>query len=307
MHKQFINDIRQLLLEARGKVARQVNAVIVYTYWEIGRRIVEEEQSGSKRAEYGGQLLKELSARLVKEFGRGYGERDLRRIRQFYLVFPIRSSLRPELTWTHYRTLLGVRNEEARTYYLQEAVQQSWSVRQLERNIASLFFERLKPPLKDPYVLEFLGLDDATVYSESDIESAIIQNIQSFLLELGTGFAFVARQYRIKTETKVFYIDLVFYHYLLKCFVLIDLKVTDLSHQDIGQMDMYVRMFEALRRSADDQPTLGIILCKDKDQTIVKYSMLEESEQLFASSYSLVLPSEDALKAVLEQGFRTVG
>ena len=307
MHKKFISDVRQLLLEARGTVARQVNATMVYTYWEVGRRIVEEEQAGKNRAGYGEQLLKELSAHLVKEFGRGYGERDLRRMRQFYLSFPIRSSLRTELSWTHYRTLSGVRNEDARSFYLQETVQQSWSVRQLERNIASLYFERLKPPLKDPYVLEFLGLDEVTVYSESDIESAIIQNIQSFLLELGTGFAFVARQYRIKTETKVFYIDLVFYHYLLKCFILIDLKVTDLSHQDIGQMDMYVRMFEALRRGADDQPTLGIILCKDKDQTIVKYSVLEESEQLFASGYSLVLPSEDALKAVLEQGFRKVG
>ncbi|MCK7556224.1 PDDEXK nuclease domain-containing protein [Chitinophaga sedimenti] len=283
MRKRFLPGMRELLLAPKRNV---------HMYWEAGRRIVQEERGRPD------ELLKALSDALENR----YPERDLRRIRQFYLTFPNRDALRPELTWSHYRALISVSNEGARSFYLEETLRQSWTVRQLERNISSRYFERMQPGLlKDPYVLEFLGLDEAAVYSESDVESAIILNIQSFLLELGTGFSFVARQYRIRTETKVFFIDLVFYHYILKCFVLIDLKIAALTHQDIGQMDMYVRMFEALKRGADDLPTLGIILCKEKDQTIVKYSVLEESAHLFASKYSLVLPSEDALKAVLER------
>lgn len=313
LKKAFISEIKELLVAARQKAAAVINSAMVLTYWEIGRRITEEEQQGKQRADYGAFLLKELSTHLVAEFGRGFEERDLRRIRQFYLTFPIRDSLRPELSWTHYRTLLRVGNADAREYYINEVVKESWSVRQLDRNIASFYYERMlttkqeKTPgipwdtaIKDPYILEFLGLDPPFTYSESDIETAIINNIQSFLLELGTGFSFVARQYRIKTDTKMFYIDLVFYHYILKCFVLIDLKITELSHQDIGQMDMYVRMFEKLKRGTDDQPTLGIILCTEKDRTMVKYSILEESKQLFASRYSLILPSEEALRMRLQ-------
>jgi predicted nuclease of restriction endonuclease-like (RecB) superfamily len=302
LKKSFVEQIKRMLVA----VKLATTAVILGTYWRIGKLIVTEE----RRLKHAG-FLKELGARLAKEIG--FKERQLHLIRLFYKHFPIRRHIRTELRWTHYCCLLRVTNKAARDYYLGEAVRESWSLRQLERNIASFYYERIYTRIRagpcdaaviDPYILEFLGLGSRAIQSESTIESAIIQNIQSFLLELGTGFAFVARQYRIKTDTKAFYIDLVFYHYLLKCFVLIDLKVTELSHQDIGQMDMYVRMFEALKRGADDQPTLGIILCKEKDQTMVKYSVLEESKHLFASSYSLVLPSEDALKAALEQGFR---
>ncbi|MCK7555794.1 PDDEXK nuclease domain-containing protein [Chitinophaga sedimenti] len=318
LSKTFVSDIKQLLHTARNAACRAVNVAMVHAYWGIGKRIVEEEQKGADRADYGAALLQQLAEQLTKAFGKGFDERELRRIRQFYQAFPFRDALRPELSWTHYRILLRVDDGTARAYYARAAVDNSRSSRQLERNISTKHFERLlvagslpaepgapEDIVRDPYILEFLGLDDPAIYSESDIESAIIANIQSFLLELGTGFCFVARQYRIKTETKQFYIDLVFYHYILKCFVLIDLKVTELTHQDIGQMDMYVRMFEDLKRRPDDQPTIGIILCKEKDQTIVKYSVLEESKHLFASSYSLVLPSEDDLKAVLEQDVRS--
>ena len=320
LRKIFITEIRQMLHHALQKTSRAVNLTMVQAYWSIGRRIVEEEQQGSRRAGYGASLLMELAIHLTKEFGKGFEERELRRIRQFYHAFPIRDALRPELSWTHYRIIIRVEHASARSWYVQVAADNAWSSRQLERNIGTRYYERLLASpksdageqkekgkagandiIRDPYVLEFLGLEQPAIYSESDIEAAIIKNIQSFLLELGTGFSFVGRQYKIKTDTKVFYIDLVFYHYILKCFVLIDLKITELSHQDIGQMDMYVRMFEGLKRGKDDNPTLGIILCTEKDHTMVKYSVLEESKQLFASKYSLVLPSEDELKTELER------
>lgn len=295
---------------------------MVEAYWHIGKRIFEEEQHGQGRAKYGTFLLKELSKELNNEFGKGFDERELRRMRQFYQFFPIRDALRPELTWTHYRVILRVDNSKAREYYITETATASWSTRQLERNINTLYYERLLSTqtkkaaladqqkmekgaasdlIKNPYVLEFLGLERPTSYSETDLETAIISNLQAFLLEMGKGFSFVGRQYRIKTDTKVFYIDLVFYNYILKCFVLIDLKIHELTHQDIGQMDMYVRMFEDLKKTEGDNPTIGIILCADKDQTIVKYSMLEESKQLFASRYKLVLPTENELRAELER------
>lgn len=265
---------------------------MVEAYWHIGKRIFEEEQHGQGRAKYGTFLLKELSKELNNEFGKGFDERELRRMRQFYQFFPIRDALRPELTWTHYRVILRVDNSKAREYYITETATASWSTRQLERNINTLYYEWLLSTqtkkaaladqqkmekgaasdlIKNPYVLEFLGLERPTSYSETDLETAIISNLQAFLLEMGKGFSFVGRQYRIKTDTKVFYIDLVFYNYILKCFVLIDLKIHELTHQDIGQMDMYVRMFEDLKKTEGDNPTIGIILCADKDQTIVKY------------------------------------
>lgn len=284
--------------------------------------LLRKSKNGNEKADYGTFLLKELAKHLTIEFGKGFEERELRRIRQFYQTFPIRDALRPELSWTHYRILLRVESPTARAYYINETAAQSWSTRQLERNINTLYYERLLSTqnksaalkdeqnmekvlssdiIKNPYVLEFLGLEWPTGYSESDIESAIISNLQSFLLELGKGFSFVGRQYRIKTDTKVFYIDLVFYNYILKCFVLIDLKINELTHQDIGQMDMYVRMFEDLKKTEGDNPTIGIIFCAEKDHTIVKYSILEENKQLFASKYRLVLPTEEELRAELER------
>jgi len=318
----FFLEIKQIFQVARQKTFSLVNRAMINAYWEIGRRILEEEQKGQDRAQYGAFLLRELAVRLTEEFGKGFDERELRRMRQFYQYFPLRDALRPELTWTHYRLILRQDTPEARAYYIKEAAEQSWGTRQLERNIQSKYYERLLSTqghprtlpgedqpgnlsagdlLKDPYVLEFLGMDIPSSFSESDLESAILGNLQRVLLELGRGFAFVGRQYSIKTETKQFYIDLVFYNFILKTFILIDLKISELTHQDIGQMDMYVRMWEDLKKVPGDNPTIGIILCAEKDATLVKYSVLEENKQLFASSYRLVLPTEEEWKRELQK------
>lgn len=340
---EFYESIAAILRTARTKVYRAINFTMVEAYWNVGRLIVEEEQEGKKRADYGQALLKNLADKLSKEFGDGFTERNLRNFRQFYLWFPIRHAvraeslivqkteslsgnttsiryaLRSELTWTHYRLLIRVENPKAREWYMNEAADQNWSTRALERQINSLYFERLrlsrdKVPvkaeasenvkaliarpedfIKDPYVLEFLKIPDKTSFRESELEQAIIGKLQDFILELGRGFAFVARQKRITTETMDFYIDLVFYNYILKCFVLIDLKTGPLTPQDIGQMDMYVRLFEDTLKGKDDNPTIGIILCTEKDSTIVKYSVLRGSKRLFASKYKLYLPTEQEL------------
>jgi len=321
----FYRSIAELLRTARTRVYRAVNFTMVEAYWNVGRMIVEEEQRGEKRAEYGANLIKDLSIRLVSEFGKGYSEPSLWNMRQFYQRFPILSTLRRELTWSHYKSLIRIGNEPARSWYLKEAAEQNWSVRALQRQINSLYYERLlmsrneesvikemrqkTEPLaptpqdfiKDPYVLEFLGIPDPYKFHEAELEQAIIGKLQAFMLELGRGFAFVGRQYRISTQTKEFYIDLVFYNYLLKCFVLIDLKTNELTHKDIGQMDMYVRLFEDTVKGKDDNPTVGLILCAEKDQTIVKYSVLEESRQLFAARYQLYLPSEQELIEEIER------
>jgi len=298
---------------------------MVDAYWSIGKRIVEEEQKGEKRAEYGIYLLRDLAKCLTAEFGPGFSEQGLRNMRQFYVVFPIRSTLWSELTWSHYRLLIRIENENARKFYGEEAVSSNWSVRALERQINSLYYERLqsskeKSPvisemqnnvnslnlnprdyLKDPYVLEFLDLKPDTHYLEKDIEKALISQMQKFLLESGRGFSFVARQQRIATDTTNFYVDLVFYNYILKCFMLIDLKVGKLTHQDIGQMDMYVRMYEDKIRGKDDNPSIGLILCTEKDEIVAKYSVLQEDKQIFAAKYQLYLPTEQELIAELER------
>jgi len=287
--------------------------------------IVEEEQRGQKRAEYGTFLIKELSSRLTQEFGRGFSEPSLWNMRQFYRCFPILSAVRRELTWTPYKSLIRIEKEPARSWYMTEAAEQNWSTRALQRQINSLYYERLQmsrdrqpiieemqqktAPLagspedfiKDPYVLEFLGIPDTHKFHEAEIEQAIIDKLQAFMLELGRGFAFVGRQYRISTETKHFFIDLVFYNYLLKCFVLIDLKAGELTHQDIGQMDMYVRLFEDKIKNEGDNPTVGLILCSEKDHTIVKYSVLDENKQLFAAKYQHYLPTEQELIEEIER------
>ena len=314
----FFGSIREILAEARRKAATSVNFIMVEAYWRIGARIVEQEQKGEARAAYGKELIKELSRRLGDEFGRGFSMANLWNFRQFYLAYPDEEklyTLRRELGWSHYRLIMRVEEPKARAYYLHEAAGQGWTSRQLERNIRSGWHQRLlKAPeaeseaaplspeniFKDPYILEFLNLPEDTKTHERDLESALIDKLQAFLLELGRGFSFVGRQFRISSETSLFYIDLVFYHYLLKCFVLIDLKIDKLAHQDIGQMDMYVRMFDDLKRGADDNPTLGIILCADKDQTIVRYSVLHGNEQLFAAKYLTILPSEAELARELE-------
>jgi len=313
----FIQEIKDIWTTAQTKAYTLVNRALIDAYWHIGRRIVQEEQVPG-RAAYGKLLLRDLAARLTSELDKHLDERELRRCRQFFTLFPIRDALRPELTWTHYRLLIRVEDSSARQYYCQEAAIQGWGTRQLERNIQSGYYHRLliRPEVasgtnwptvspfdlvKDPYVLEFLQADIPGGYSESDLESAILSKLHDFLLELGKGFAFVGRQYRLQTDTRSYFIDLVFYNYLLKCFVLIDLKIQELSHQDIGQMDMYVRMFEDLRKVPGDNPTIGIILCSEKDTTLVKYSILQDSTQLFASQYRLVLPTEQELALAVEQ------
>ncbi|PIY19296.1 DUF1016 domain-containing protein [Candidatus Desantisbacteria bacterium CG_4_10_14_3_um_filter_40_18] len=321
--QSLYSDIRNLIESARNKVYQSVNWEMVITYWEIGKRIVEEEQQGENRAEYGKFLIKNLAKKLSDEFGKGFDQSNLRYMRLFYNVFPIRDALRHELSWTHYRLLLRVEDKSTRNFYLTEAIECSWSSRQLERQINSFYYQRLlasqdkkivkaeaknnnqilKPAnlLKNPYILEFLDLKENTNYLEYDIETEILGKLQEFLLELGKGFSFVARQQRITTDAgKHYYVDLVFYNYLLKCFLLIDLKIGTLTPQDVGQMDMYVRLYEQLKKPEGDNPTIGIILCSERDETVVEFSVLAENKQLFASKYQLYLPTKEQLKHLLE-------
>lgn len=319
----LLSDIQSILHQARQKAFAAVNTAMVQAYWQIGKRIMQEEQQGKERADYGSFLIKQLSGQLSGEFGNGFSIANLKNFRQFYLTFPDLEkgyALRSQLTWTHYRLIMRVENTQARQYYLNEAAGQNWSTRALERNINTLYYERLisstsKPStgrlndenqtptdfIKDPYVFEFLNLAEATVQNERTLEAALINNLQHFLLELGKGFSFVGRQYRISSESSHFYCDLVFYNYILKCFVLFDLKTDKLNHENVGQMDMYVRMFDDLKRPEGDNPTIGIILCTAKDETIVKYSILNGSEQLFASKYRVVLPTEKELITEIER------
>ena len=311
-------EIREVLVTARRTAYKAVNFAMVTAYWNVGRLIVEDEQQGNTRAEYGKAILSDLSKRLTDEFGKGFDERELRRIRQFYLVFPKWDALRPELTWTHYRLLIRVQNEQARLWYMNEAAEQTWSSRQLDRQISVLYYERLlnstdtlsvrkeaennlaqlapQEFIHDPYVLEFLNLKNYPALHETDIEKSLINNLQSFLLELGKGFCFVARQKLMRYDNEDFYVDLVFYHSILKCHVLIDLKLGKLTHQDVGQMDSYIRMFDDLYKHTDDNPTLGLILCSDKNEAVVKYSVLAEHRQIFASKYLLELPTPEVLQ-----------
>lgn len=322
---KIYTDIAELLKTARSKAYSTVNSIMVETYWQIGKRIVEEEQGGSSRAEYGSKLIENLSRYLTDAFGKGFSEANLKNMRQFYLVYPkFDTQCVANLSWTNIRTIIRLDNPAERDYYLKEASEQNWTSRQLERNIKSGYYHRLlstqgvnngnniskkqlptfidtKEFVKDPYVLEFLDLPENIEGKESTLETALINNLQKFLLELGKGFSFVARQFRISTETEHFYADLVFYNFILKCFVIIDLKTTKLTHADIGQMDMYVRMFDELKRGVDDNPTLGIILCTDKSETMVKYSVLKESRQIFASKYKTVLPTEEELADMIQK------
>ena len=310
--------------QTRQQTKQVVNQQMVQTYWHIGHLIVEHEQQGQERAEYGKKQLGQLSKRLQSAFGRGFDTTNLRNMRQLYLTFPLRDALRRELSWTHYRSLIRVENQQARDWYAAESVAQDWSSRALERQIGVLYYERLfaskdKQPvaeeaqekiesiiedpqdfLRDPYILDFLNLQDKT-YQESDMEQAITSNLQQFLLELGKGFAFVERQQRIRTDDGDYYIDLVFYNIHLKCFLLIDLKMHKLTHQDVGQMDMYVRMYEQQKRRSDDNPKIGLILCSERNNTVAKYSVLNESKQLFASKYLTELPSEEELQEEIQR------
>lgn len=318
-------EIKSILEQARNKVYKVANSTMVEAYWNIGRVIVEK-QGGSNKAEYGTALIKNLSKKMTKEFGKGFTVANLKNMRQFYLIFQKSYALRSELTWTHYRLLMRVENENARNFYIEECIKSNWSTRQLERQITTLFYERLlsskdkekvskeiyklEPQIKkaediirDPYVLEFLGLPENTSFLEKNLEQALIDHLQKFLLELGRGFSFVARQKRITFDGRHFYIDLVFYNYLLKCFVLIDLKVGDLTHQDLGQMQMYVHYFEEEMMNEGDNPPIGIVLCADKSDSIVKYTLSKNETQVFASKYKAYLPSEEELLSEIRKEY----
>ncbi len=312
-NNNLYDQIASLILESKQNVYRNTNTIILKMYWQIGQVIVENEQKGEQRAVYGKAILINISRKLSLEFGNGFDESNLRNMRNFYTAFPIWDAVRPELSWTHYRIISRVENESIRVHYLKHAIEGNWNTRTLQRNINSQYLGRLlqipneentklhpQQFVKDPYIFEFLGIPLNSSINENQLETALINHVQLFLMELGKGFAFVARQQHIVTDTSDFFIDLVFYNYYLKCFVLIDLKINKLTHEAIGQMDMYVRMYNDLKKAEDDNPTIGIILCTEKDETIVKYSVLKENEMLFASKYRLYLPDENELKQLIE-------
>jgi predicted nuclease of restriction endonuclease-like (RecB) superfamily len=278
---------RNLIISSRKIVYQAANFAMVETYWKIGEKIVEE-QGGVERAKYGDKLIAGLSEKLTAEFGNGFTKRNLHAMRQFYMQFPIVHALRAQLTWTHYRSLIRVENPKAREVYMNEAADNAWSTRFLDQQVDKHYYERLISTHKE-------------AINQLNIKQIIIDNLQKFLLELGRGFSFVARQQRIATELSHYYIDLVFYNYILKCFVLIDLKIGKLSHQDIGQLDMYVRMYDQMKRTQGDNPTIGIILCEEKDKAEVKFSVLNDNEQLFATKYRLYSPSEEELIKEIKQ------
>ena len=322
----YINEVKEILKNARQKAYTAVNSAMVEAYWKIGRRIVEEEQSGRERAEYGKEILQNLSKELTEEFGKGYSYRTLREIRQFYLMFSDFEKWRTvsaKLTWSHFQKVLRVSDEKARIFYLTEAAENVWSVRTLDRNISTLYYNRIVASIdkkivenemkdktkklqaeefiKNPVVLEFLDLPTNMSYTENELEKALTDDIQKFMMELGKGFAFVERQQHIRTENSDFYIDLVFYNYILKCFVIVELKTEKLTHQDIGQLDMYVRMYDDLKKQENDNPTIGLLLCTETDRTIIKYSVLNDNKNLFASKYINYLPSEEELINEIER------
>ena len=317
------------IIETAQKVAYSaVDLTFVHRNWLLGKRIADEELNGESRAEYGAEVIKKLSKDLNAQYGRGYTKTNLYNFYSFYKMYPEifhseSGKSNVKLSWTHYRVLLQVKDEIAREWYENEALRETWSVKTLQRNISSQYYYRILKTqdktaveaemkeltseyqsklefIKNPIIAEFLGMREDTSYLESDLEQCIIGNLQKFLMELGKGYAFVARQQHIHTEKEDYYIDLVFYNYILKCFVLIDLKTTKITHQDVGQMDMYIRMYDDLKRGEGDNPTLGIVLCADTDEDIAKYSILHGNEQLFASKYKLYLPTEEELRAEIE-------
>ena len=322
----YINEIKKILKNARQKAYTAVNSAMVEAYWEIGRRIVEEEQRGKERAEYGKEIVKNLSKELTEEFGKGFSRRTLWEMRKLYVYFSDYERVRTlfaQLTWSHFQKVLRVSNEKARIFYLTEAAENMWSVRTLDRNISTLYYNRLvasidkkivenemkektkklqaKEFIKNPVVLEFLDLPTNMSYTENELEKALTDDIQKFMMELGKGFAFVERQQHIRTENSDFYIDLVFYNYILKCFVIVELKTEKLTHQDIGQLDMYIRMYDDLKKQENDNPTIGLLLCTETDRTIIKYSVLNDNKNLFASKYVNYLPSEEELINEIER------
>ena len=325
--EQTYHSIRNSIVSAQHRLSAAVNSTMVITYWEIGEQIYKA-CGENDRAEYGKKLLDYLSEQLTVEFGKGFTVRNLRAMRQFYCLFPIRHTLCAELSWSHYRLLMRVPNEKTRLFYMEECAKSSWSVRQLERQIHTMYFERIiasqdkdaiaseiqktepkseyEKIVKDPYVMEFLQIQPDTHIYESDLEQALIDHLQQFLLELGRGFSFVSRQKRFTLDGQNFFIDLVFYNYILKCFVLIDLKTDILTHQDLGQMQMYVNYYTRELMNEGDNPPIGIVLCADKSESVVKFTLPENETQIFASKYKLYLPSEEELLQELRREYRAL-
>lgn len=322
--QNFVNDVRSIIEQGRKMAYAAAGQAAITTYWNVGRRIVEEEQAGKVRAEYGKNLMKNLADNLVPSYGNSYSKRNLDYYKKFYLLFPdiqIVNARVHNLEWTHVRRILSVTNSKARLWYLTVASENMWSTRELDRNISTQYYERRlaaqspanvedlpkdknKDPMeyiKNPFVAEFMGFKRDTKYSESELEQALTDNLEKFILELGRGFAFVERQQHIVTDTDDFYIDLVFYNFKMKRFVIFELKTHRLTHQDIGQLDMYVRMYDDLMRGEDDQPTIGVLLCADTDNTIARYSVLHDSEQIFAAKYMTYMPTEEELKQEIDQ------
>ena len=324
LQNNIVNDIRRIIDESRYAAFGAVNSIAVQTYWNIGKKIVEEEQHGQDRADYGKRLIRQLSDELTKEYGNAFSKRNLDYYRKFYICFrdyEIVNACVHNLTWTHFRRVLAVASQESREWYIREASEQQWSTRELDRNISTQYYERLlsnqrkglplnkvvsekADPLeyiKSPVVAEFLGFHNNSDYNESQLEQALIDNLEKFIMELGKGFAFVERQKHIVTETGDFYIDLVFYNYRMKCFVLFELKTHKLSHQDIGQIDMYVRMYDDTIKDENDNPTVGVLLCTDTDSTIAKYSVLNDNDRLFAAKYMAFMPTQEELQQEIER------
>lgn len=319
----FISEVRKIIEEARNNAVRSVDFCRVQMYWNIGRRIVEEEQLGNERAEYGAYLIKNLAKDLEPEYGTGFSVRQLERARQFYRLYPIASAVRTQLNWSQYKQLIAIDDPDKREYYELEAVNNCWTGREMERQINSMLYERLllsndkesvlavarkqripqspREIIKDPMVLEFLGLEKKAKYYEEDLESALITHLQNFMLEIGNGFAFVARQKRILVEDDEFFIDLVFYNRLLRCFVLFELKTDKLTHQDLGQLQMYVNYYDRVEKLPEENPTIGILLCTQKNDTVVKMSLPENNSTILASQYTLYLPTEAQLKKEVEE------
>lgn len=323
-NNNIYQEIKELLYSAKNRVYQTINTTMTQTYYQIGKRIVEEEQGGETRAEYGSALLKNLSSELIKEFGKGYSEQNLKNMRQFYLIYQKRQTVSSEfkLSWSHYIFLTRIENIDERNFYEIESIENSWSLRELKRQFDSGLFERLKLSsdkqkvkelslngqviqtaqdlIKDPYILEFVGLPELSSYSESELEQKLIDKLEHFLLELGKGFTFVARQKRITIDEKHFKVDLVFYNRLLKSFVVIDLKIGELKHQDIGQMMMYVNYFDRFEKTDDENSTIGIILCKDKSKALVELTLPKDNNQIYASKYLTILPNKEEFKKLLE-------
>ena len=322
--ENLYNKVAELLKLAQNTVVQTVNKTMVQTYFEIGKMIVEEEQKGKERAEYGQQLIEELSIRLLNDFGKGFSSTNIKQMRSFYLTYSKGQTVSDEfnLSWSHYLKLMRIDDENERRFYEIETLKNNWSLRELQRQYDSALYTRLalsrdkkkiielsekgliiekpKDAIKDPYVLEFIGLPEKSSYSENDLEQKLIDKLEHFLLELGTGFTFVARQKRITFDEKHFRIDLVFYNRILKSFVLIDLKIGELKHQDIGQMQMYVNYYDREIRLSDENKTIGLILCQNKSEAVVEYTLPENNEQIFASKYQTVLPSKEKLIQLIE-------